>query len=131
MSTNPRQVSSSVATVIPEMGLDEEPISPVSREETVTKRKPNSTMNKAPTRPSTVKPSPSCGAAAIASTSPMLPKITSVNGRSRSVRGRPRPFSLLAPVDKSPSAPRSERKMSGMACTMLMMPPVATAPAPM
>ena len=32
-------MKSSVATVMPEMGLEEEPISPVSREETVTKRK--------------------------------------------------------------------------------------------
>ena len=31
----------SVATVIPEIGLEDEPISPVRREETVTKRKPN------------------------------------------------------------------------------------------
>ena len=35
-----RQVSSSVATVMPEIGLDEDPISPVSRDETVTNRKP-------------------------------------------------------------------------------------------
>ena len=43
-----RHVSSSVATVIPEIGLDDEPISPVSRDETVTKRKPNRTMSIAP-----------------------------------------------------------------------------------
>ena len=36
-----RQVSSSVATVMPEIGFDDEPISPVSRDETVTNRKPN------------------------------------------------------------------------------------------
>ena len=40
--TKIRQVSSSVATVMPEIGFDDEPISPVSREETVTNRKPNS-----------------------------------------------------------------------------------------
>ena len=34
--------SSSVATVIPEIGFDDEPISPVSRDETVTNRKPKS-----------------------------------------------------------------------------------------
>src|SRR6516165_3244506 len=44
-----RQVSSSVATVIPEIGFDEESISPVSRDETVTNRNPNATIRTAPT----------------------------------------------------------------------------------
>ena len=35
---------------MPEMGLDEEPISPVSREETVTNRNPNTTISTAPRR---------------------------------------------------------------------------------
>ena len=43
-----RQVNNSVATVIPEIGFDEEPISPVTREETVTKRKPKAMMSSAP-----------------------------------------------------------------------------------
>src|ERR1017187_7173958 len=47
---NVRQVSSSVATVIPEMGFDEEPISPVNREETVTNKNPKSTISRAATR---------------------------------------------------------------------------------
>ena len=34
-----RHVNNNVATVMPEMGLEEEPISPVSRDETATKRK--------------------------------------------------------------------------------------------
>ena len=34
----------SVAIVIPEIGLEELPISPVMRDDTVTKKKPNSTM---------------------------------------------------------------------------------------
>ena len=38
--TKTRQVSSNVATVMPEIGFDDEPISPVRRDETVTKRKP-------------------------------------------------------------------------------------------
>src|SRR5215510_5476070 len=37
---NTRHVSNNVATVIPEIGFDEEPTSPVSRDETVTNRKP-------------------------------------------------------------------------------------------
>src|SRR6267143_3441817 len=45
---NTRHVNSSVATVIPEIGFDEEPTSPVKREETVTKRKPNAMISNAP-----------------------------------------------------------------------------------
>src|SRR5688500_17109179 len=40
MSKNTRQVNNSVATVMPEIGFDDEPIRPVSRDDTVTKRKP-------------------------------------------------------------------------------------------
>ena len=43
-----KQVSMSVATVMPEMGLEEDPISPVSLEETVTNRNPNKTTSTAP-----------------------------------------------------------------------------------
>src|SRR5664280_2461226 len=39
-----RHVKSSVAMVMPEIGLLDEPISPVKREETVTNRKPKSTI---------------------------------------------------------------------------------------
>ena len=48
MKRKTRQVRRSVATVMPEMGFDEDPISPVSRDETVTKRKPNATIKRAP-----------------------------------------------------------------------------------
>ena len=44
-----RQVRSRVAIVMPEMGLLEEPISPVRREETVTKRNPNTSTSNGPT----------------------------------------------------------------------------------
>src|ERR1044071_7560321 len=40
MIRNVRQVSSNVATVMPEIGFDEHPTPPRSREETVTNRKP-------------------------------------------------------------------------------------------
>src|ERR1051325_8264795 len=46
---NTRHVSSRVATVMPEIGFDDEPISPVSRDDTVTNRKPNATIKTAPT----------------------------------------------------------------------------------
>ncbi len=47
---NIRQVNSNVATVMPEMGFDDEPISPVSREETVTNKNPKTTIRIAPSR---------------------------------------------------------------------------------
>src|SRR2546422_6485088 len=50
MIKNTRQVSSNVATVMPDIGFDDEPISPVSREETVTNRNPKPTIRSAPTR---------------------------------------------------------------------------------
>ena len=45
-----RHVNSNVAMVMPEIGLLDEPISPVKREETVTKRNPKSTINTAAAR---------------------------------------------------------------------------------
>ena len=55
------QVSSRVAMVMPEMGLDDEPTSPVRREDTVTNRKPNTRISNAAKKPKTVKPRPICG----------------------------------------------------------------------
>src|SRR6266851_5294510 len=45
-----KQVSSSVATTIPEIGLDDDPISPVIRALTVAKKKLQSTISNAETR---------------------------------------------------------------------------------
>src|SRR5437899_50435 len=42
-STKMRHVKSSVAIVMPEIGFDDEPMTPVIRELTVTKRNPNNT----------------------------------------------------------------------------------------
>src|SRR5580693_3854169 len=42
--TKMRHVSKSVAIVMPEIGLDDEPITPVIRELTVTNTKPNNTI---------------------------------------------------------------------------------------
>src|SRR5436305_1488149 len=46
---NTTHVNRSVATVIPEIGFEEEPISPVSRDDTVTNKNPNRTIMSAPT----------------------------------------------------------------------------------
>ena len=85
-TTKIRQVKSSVAIVIPEIGFDDEPITPVIRELTVTNRNPNK-HDHAARRSS--RPGNSVGIrceAAIASTSPSVPARTSGIGRSRSVR---------------------------------------------
>src|SRR6516225_4365351 len=49
-----KQVSARVATVIPEIGLDDDPISPVNRDETVTNKKPKISTNPAPSMPLTI-----------------------------------------------------------------------------
>ena len=93
--TKIRQVRSSVAIVIPEIGLDDEPITPVIRELTVTNRNPKRTIMPAPIN----RPVNSVGIrceAAIASTSPSEPARTSGMGRSRSVRATPPLAGLLA-----------------------------------
>src|SRR5205814_9909784 len=50
MMRKTRQVSRRVATVMPDIGFDEEPTSPVRRDETVTNRKPKAMMRTAPSR---------------------------------------------------------------------------------
>src|SRR5215831_11760695 len=91
MARKIRHVNNSVATVIPEIGLEEEPISPVNLEETVTNKKPKSTINAAPSGLIS-----NCGihenvlcngvVAQIAPTKATDPIRTVDSGRSRSVR---------------------------------------------
>src|SRR5437763_2728888 len=88
-----RHVSSSVATVMPEMGLDDEPISPVRRDDTVTNKNPNSTISTAPSgcifKSGTQENSGIlCNGevAQIAATRSRPPTPTIHKGRSRSVR---------------------------------------------
>ena len=82
MRTKIRQVNNSVATVMPEIGLEDEPISPVSREETVTNRKPKITISTAPIRFMC-----SVRAARMAMINARQPAPTNFIDRSRSVRG--------------------------------------------
>ena len=127
--TKIRQVNSSVAIVMPEIGLDDEPITPVIRELTVTNRNPKSTI----IAPPMSRPGRSVGIscdAATASTSPSEPRTTTAMGRSRSVRGMP-PSSPDRPERRSRRLPVTEATISGSALIMLRMPPAATAPAPM
>ncbi len=120
-----RQVKRSVATVMPEIGFEEEPISPVNREETVTKRKPKRMMRSAPRMFMW-----SLGASMMTARRATMPMPTSLSERSWSVRGVAipalpcRPFKSARPPFKPCQIVGSERKR-------LMMPPAATAPAPM
>src|SRR5712671_322580 len=113
------EVMSSVATVIPEMGFDELPTSPVRRELTVTKRNPSTRMLIL-----------SEGTSAQATTRTREPAPTTQSGMSRSVRGictrlpPTPPERLFMPRIAPPTMVGSDLKRE-------MMPPAATAPAPM
>ncbi len=125
-----RQVSSSVATVIPEIGFDDEPISPVRRDETVTKRKPKAMIITAPRMATTgLICRPNCGKSMIAAISAMMPMSTNFIERSWSVRGAE--AEAACPPRKSRMPPLSPCQMVGKLRKRLMMPPAATAPAPM
>ena len=88
--TKIRHVNSRVAIVIPEIGFDDDPISPVIRELTVTKRNPKSRIIAAPaTRPATLVGIRSDVAMTVTSKSEPAP--TTQAGRSRWVRPSP-PF---------------------------------------
>ena len=118
-----RQVSSSVATVMPEIGFEVEPTWPVNRDETVTNRKPNARIM---TAPSTFMCS---GVATVmAAMMPSTPTSTHFIGMSWSVRAVPTGAPAAA---KSPKLARMLCQIVGSAWNRLMMPAVATAPAPM
>ena len=126
-----RQVSSSVAMVMPEIGLDDEPISPVNREDTVTNRKPKTMMSSAPRRFIL-----SVGTATMPTMSTMRPMPTKLMGRSRSVRGMAtasagRAAASARPLRASRRPPTRPCQIVGSERTRLMMPPAVTAPAPM
>ena len=114
----------SAAMVMPEIGLALTPISPVIRDETTTKKKPNTTISTAPSRLTA-----SCGSKVSTSASTTAPTGVTQIGRSMSVRSR---------VAASPTLPRRSWKpernaetIVGSARTSAMMPADATAPAPM
>ena len=105
------------------MGFDDEPISPVSRELTVTKRKPKATMSTAPSKFIL-----SAGASEMAMTSPSEPRRTYLRGMSFSVRSTEL---TLSPVDFKPFIPATAPWMIvGRLWNKLIIPPAATAPAP-
>ena len=118
-------MSSSVATVMPEIGFDDEPISPVSREETVTNRKPSTTIRR--------RRRGSCAAAGASMIATIEREAADEHDLHREIavgaqaRGRARRVRR-----GSPSGPRSRLpQIVGSERSRLMMPPAATAPAPM
>src|ERR1700739_5165095 len=80
MPTNIKDVAMSVAMVIPEIGFDEEPINPTMRDETVTKKNPNTTIIIAETKLVGI-----CGITDMKTISSKLLIITYIRGRSFSV----------------------------------------------
>src|SRR5712672_2479803 len=104
---------------MPEIGLLDEPISPVSRDETVTNRKPKATIKQAARIPRVPKPNPRLGVAARATINPKLPRTTKLRGKSRWVRGKLARLSDFVVSDfaaaRSRTAPRNELKMRGKA----------------
>src|SRR5437868_1314119 len=113
---------SSVATVMPEIGFDDDPTSPVSRELTVTKRNPSTRMSTAPSMLILNE-----GTSAQTITRPSEPTATTQSGMSRSVRLGP--IEAAAPL--SDFIPRiAPPTMVGKDLKREMIPPAATAPAP-
>ena len=117
-------VSSTVATVIPEIGFDDAPICPVMRLETVTNRNAKPTASTAAKMLIEI-----CGSAIIADRARQNAHEHDGHRQSRSVRGR------AIPLERSPDErrkpPTSADMIVGMERSRLMIPAAVTAPAPM
>ncbi|KFC72789.1 hypothetical protein FG94_01745 [Massilia sp. LC238] len=112
---------------MPEIGFEDEPTSPVRREDTVANRKPNTRIRSAPSRFM-------CSGVATVMMAMIArqPIRTHLSGMSCSVRSA---LSAAAPaarlllmLDKPPVRPF---QMAGIERTRAIRPPAATAPAPM
>ncbi len=114
----------STPMVMPESGQDDEPTSPVMREETTENRKPSTRISSAPARFMW-----KAGTAQMTPTSSSEPAASSHTGVSRSVRSVPAP--PAAPPKSELADARMDETMDGSARSSAKMPPMATAPAPM
>jgi hypothetical protein len=114
----------SVAIVMPEIGLDEDPISPVIRDDTVTKKNPNTTIRTAARKFPCVG---ILGAIARKTASASEPARTKIIGRSRSVRTVD---ALVDPALKSFTLSRNDDTIVGMVRASVISPEASTAPAP-
>ena len=114
---------------MPDIGFDDEPISPVNRDETVTKRKPSMMIRSAP-RIFIF----SDGVSVITTTRPSIPMTTHLSDISCSVRGSvpSAPAALSARLAwKSEMLPRIPFQIVGRERIREIIPPAVTAPAPM
>jgi hypothetical protein len=124
-ATNTRHVTIRVAIVIPEIGLDDVPMRPVMRDDTVTKRNPK-TMTRIAARKLPCIGIFGARARKIARSSD--PTSTKIIGRSRSVRTT---APLPAPAPKPFRPSRAEPRIVGSVRPSVMSPAASTAPAPM
>ena len=111
-----------VAMAMPDTGLLEEPMRPTIREDTVAKKKPKTTTIKAPSRFTG-----NAGSSQMATAMTTIATISTGMGMSCSVRREEALPALFMPF----MAWRKVRTIRGKLLMRLMMPPVATAPAPM
>src|SRR5262245_33003976 len=123
--TKSRHVRISVAIVIPEIGLDDDPINPVIREDTVAKKNPKMRMS---TAAMTFPVLGSPGASVRKTASRREPPSTTAIGTSRSVRVWPAWPTLL---DRFLRLPRADETIVGIVRARVMRPEASTAPAPM
>ena len=114
----------SVAIVMPEIGFDDDPISPVMRDDTVTKKKPNTSSRNAARKLPCVG---ILGATARKSASSSDPPRTTTIGMSRSVRILD---ACVWPLPKSFTLSRNDETIVGIVRASVMMPAASTAPAP-
>ena len=112
----------SVAIAMPETGLLLLPTRPTIRDDTVAKKKPNTTIISAPSKETGI-----AGINQIASVSTIILPITKRISISLSVRRVFEPEPPLMPRIAS----RNVLTISGKVLTKLIIPPAATAPAPM
>jgi len=124
-ATKIRQVPSKAAIVMPEIGFAEDPICPVTREDTVAKKNPKVTISTAPSRFT-----PSCGSRVRTMASAIEPPTVREMGRSSSVRGRVIVW-LRPEPRRSFRLEAKELTMVGSERASAMIPAEATAPAPM
>ena len=108
---------------MPEIGLDELPICPLMRLDTVTNRNAKNSASTAPTTLMWI-----CGSKTIASPQASAPTTTTIIGMSRSVR---RALSAAPEPLKSRSPATSACQIVGSVRARLMRPAAVTAPAPM
>ena len=119
------------AMVIPLVGLEVTPTRPTMRDDTVTKKKANTTtQTEAVARTAKESIANTLGTIAITRAITARTMMTTLSERSRSVRGV---FSVVDPT-RDLSCAKPMRKLSiivGMLFMSVIRPPVATAPAPM